>query len=228
MRKMVTAAFVSLDGVMQAPGGPEEDPSGGFEYGGWVAPYWDDVVGAAIDELFSAPYDLLLGRKTYDIFAAHWPFVEVDPTASNFDALNAQIAEQFNSITKYVATHRPESLDWQNSRSLGSDVVATLRQLKTDHGPILVTQGSSELVQLLLEHDLVDELRLLVFPLTLGRGKRLLAQGTRPAAFKLLRSNVSPNGVQIGVYERAGSVATGSFAFEEPTEAEVQRRKSLT
>lgn len=227
MRRIVTSAFVSLDGVMQAPGGPQEDPTGGFKHGGWVAPLWDDATGAAMDDLFSAPFDLLLGRKTYDIFAAYWPFVQVDPAASRFDERNVQIAERFNAVTKYVATHRPESLHWQHSQSLGDDVIERLRQLKREDGPTLLTQGSSELLQALLEHDLIDEIRLLVFPLALGRGKRLFGAGTRPAAFKLKTSSVSPNGVLISAYERAGDVATGSFALEEPTEAELERRRNM-
>jgi dihydrofolate reductase len=217
MRKIVAGAFVSLDGVMQAPGGPKEDPTGGFEHGGWTAPLWDDVTGAAMGETFSRPFDLLLGRKTYDIFAGHWPRVKVDRSASDFDELNAQIAEKFNALTKYVATHRPDSLAWQHSQSLGTDVVATLRELKKTDGPILLTQGSSDLMQTLLAHDLVDELRLLIYPLVLGRGKRFFGSGTIPAAFKLTKSAVSSNGVLIASYERAGKVATGSFELDEPT-----------
>jgi dihydrofolate reductase len=228
MRRIVSGAFVSLDGVMQAPGGPEEDPTGGFQHGGWMTSYWDNVIGAAMGETFSTPFDLLLGRKTYDIFAAHWPFVQTDPKASDFDALNMQIAQRFNAITKYVATHRPDSLTWQNSRSLGDDVVATLRELKNSDGPTLLTQGSSELIQTLLQHDLIDELRVLVFPLVLGRGKRLFDRGTIPVAFKLLKSTVSPNGVIIASYERAGAVTTGSFAMEQPTPAELERRRNLS
>lgn len=227
MRRLVTMAFVSLDGVMQAPGGPEEDPSGGFEHGGWVAPLFDDAVGATIDEVFSAPFDLLLGRKTYDIFAAHWPFIPTDPAASGFDEGNAQIARSFNGVTKYVATHRPDSLRWQNSQGLGDDVVAKLRDLKREDGPPLVTQGSSELIQTLLAHDLIDEIRLLIFPLLLGRGKRLFGQGTKPAAFKLEKSSVSPNGVIIARHVRAGDVAAGSFALDNPTEAELDRRTHM-
>jgi dihydrofolate reductase len=158
MRKIVVGAFVSLDGVMQAPGGPQEDPTGGFKYGGWVTPHWDHAIGAAMGETFLAPFDLLLGRRTYDIFAAHWPFVQLDPKASDFNELNMQIARRFNAITKYVATHRPETLTWQNSRPLGTDVVATLRELKQQDGPMLLTQGSGELIQTLLAHDLVDKL----------------------------------------------------------------------
>jgi dihydrofolate reductase len=227
MRKIIVGAFVSLDGVMQAPGGPDEDPTGGFKYGGWVAPLWDDVTGKAMDESFVKPYDLLLGRKTYDIFAAYWPYVKTDPKASDFDALNAQIAEQFNRVTKYVATHRPESLTWQNSRGLGTDVVATLRELKRQDGPALLTQGSTELVHTLFANDLVDELRVLTYPLVLGRGKRLFDAGSKPAAFSLVQSKVSPNGVVIATYVRAGDVKTGSFALAEPTPAELERRRKL-
>jgi dihydrofolate reductase len=227
MRKIIVGAFVSLDGVMQAPGGPDEDPTGGFKYGGWVAPLWDDVTGKAMDESFAKPYDLLLGRKTYDIFAAHWPYVKTDPKASDFDALNAQIAEQFNRVTKYVATHRPESLTWQNSRGLGTDVVATLRELKRQDGPALLTQGSTELVHTLFANDLVDEVRVLTYPLVLGRGKRLFDAQSKPAAFSLVHSQVSPNGVVIATYVRAGEVKTGSFALEEPTPAELERRRKL-
>ena len=228
MRKIVTGAFISLDGVMQAPGGPEEDPTGGFEYGGWVAARWDDVLGAAMAETFSAPFDLLLGRKTYDIFAAHWPYVETDPTKSAFDKLNSDIAKTFNAITKYVATHSPETLSWQNSRSLGSDVVATLRALKKSDGPILLTQGSTVLIQTLLANDLIDEFRLLIFPIVLGKGKRLFGGGAMPAGFRLTKSATSPSGVLIASYERAGDVTTGSFAMENPPAAEIERRKALT
>ena len=213
MRKIVVGAFVSLDGVMQAPGGPEEDQSGGFRFGGWTVPYWDDaVLGAAMGKTFSAPFDLLLGRRTYDIFAAYWPHQVRDPSAGAFDALTAQIAERFDTITKYVATHRPDSLGWKNSRALGPDVAGAIRELKQGEGPMLLTQGSSELVHLLLEHDLVDELRLLVYPVVLGRGKRLFSDGSAPRALELASSTVSPRGVIVTTYERAGEVRTGSFA----------------
>lgn len=214
MRKIVTMAFVSLDGVMQAPGGPEEDPSGGFEHGGWTAPLFDEVAGAAVDDVFSQPFDLLLGRKTYDIFAGHWPLVPLDPAARGYDEGNAQIARLFNGVTKYVATHRPDSLRWQNSEALGGDVVARLRELKRGDGPPLLTQGSSELIQTLLAHDLIDELRLLIFPLSLGRGKRLFGEGAKPAGFKLEKAIASPNGIVIARHVRAGDVATGSFALD--------------
>lgn len=214
MRKIVTMAFVSLDGVMQAPGGPEEDPSGGFEHGGWTAPFFDEVAGAALDEVFSKPFDLLLGRKTYDIFAAHWPRIPTDPGARGYDEGEAEMARRFNGVTKYVATHRLDSLRWQNSQSLGGDVVARVRELKREDGPILLTQGSSELIQTLLAHDLIDELRLLIFPLALGRGKRLFGEGAQPAAFRLEEATASPNGIVIARHVRAGDVTTGSFALD--------------
>ncbi|MER9668146.1 dihydrofolate reductase family protein [Mesorhizobium sp. M0203] len=215
MRKIITATFVSLDGVMQAPGGPQEDPVGGFKFGGWTFHYWDDVMGAAMGETFSKPFALLLGRKTYDIFAAHWPYQKNDP-----------IADSFNAVTKYVATHRPDSLSWQNSQPLGSDVVATLRRLKQEDGPDLLIQGSSELIQTLLANDLIDEISLLIFPLVLGKGKKLFGSGTIPAAFKLTRSQASTTGVLMASYERSGEIKTGSFATEQPSEAEIERRKN--
>jgi dihydrofolate reductase len=215
MRKIITATFVSLDGVIQAPGGPEEDPTGGFEFGGWTFHYWDDVTGAFIGEAFSRPFALLLGRKTYDIFAAHWPYQK-----------NSPIADSFNAVTKYVATHRPDTLSWQNSQSLGSDVVAALRQLKQEDGPDLLIQGSSELIQSLLANDLIDEISLLIFPLVLGKGKRLFGSGAMPAAFKLNRSQASTTGVIMATYERAGEIKTGSFAQEQPSEAEMERRRT--
>jgi dihydrofolate reductase len=227
MRKIVVGAFVSLDGVMQAPGGPEEDPTGGFRFGGWVAPLFDDVVGAAMGESFAEPFDLLLGRKTYDIFAAHWPYVARDPKTVGYDKLNVEIAERFDTITKYVATHRPESLSWKNSRGLGADVVAALRQLKKEEGPRLLTQGSTVLVQQLLENDLVDELRLVHMPIVLGKGKRLFGNASAPGAFKVTKSKTAPSGAIIATYERAGEVKTGSFAMAEPTAAEIERRKNL-
>lgn len=227
MRRIVVSAFVSLDGVMQAPGGPDEDPTGGFRFGGWLTTYWDDMLGAYLDQAFAEPFDLLLGRRTYDIFAAHWPYIETDPTASGFDAANSRIAELFNAATKYVATHAPGTLTWRNSQPLGADVVATLRDLKKGNGPMLLVQGSSQLVQQLLAADLVDELRLLTFPLVFGNGKRLFGAGTAPAAFKLAGSATSPSGVLVATYQRAGDIRTGSFALPNPTEAELERRRTL-
>lgn len=227
MRRIIVGAFMSLDSVMQAPGGPNEDPSGGFRFGGWSVPYWDDTLGEAMGETFSKPVDLLLGRRTYDIFAAHWPHVDVDPSSSTFDERNHEIASMFNRITKYVATRRPESLSWENSEALGPDVVARVRELKASDGPDLLTQGSTELVRLLLANDLVDELRLLTYPVVLGQGKRLFDGSALPAAFKLTAFKASATGVVVATYQRGGEIGTGSFALENPPEAELERRRNL-
>ncbi|MGH8025436.1 MAG: dihydrofolate reductase family protein [Pseudoxanthomonas sp.] len=205
MRKLTVAAFLSLDGVIQGPGGPGEDIEGGFAYCGWMVPYADEAFGAEIDELFARPFDLLLGRKTYDIFACYWPNAKVE-------GQDSKIADLFNNATKHVATHRPETLAWQNSRALGQDVVEALRALKRTDGPDLLTQGSSDLVHQLLAADLVDELRLMVFRVVLGKGKRLFDAGSRAAAFRLESSSVTPGGIVISRYAREGEVRTGSFA----------------
>jgi dihydrofolate reductase len=210
MRKLVTGAFVSLDGVIQAPGGPQEDTDGGFQFGGWTAPYWDETAAAAMQDSFSRPFALVLGRRTYDIFAGHWPKFKGEP--GSFDQ---HIADTFNSATKYVATHSPETLTWQNSQSLGLDVAATIRELKKQDGPELLTQGRSALIQTLLTADLIDEFKLLIYPLVLGTGKRLFGSGTMPGAFKVTKSVVSPDGVVIATYQRAGEVKTGSFELPE-------------
>lgn len=212
MRKVVVAVFVSLDGVMQAPGGPEEDASGGFRFGGWTFPYWDDALAANMGDLFTSPFALLLGRRTYDIFAGYWPHVETDPVKPGYDAGNAQIGKAFNDATKYVATHAPQTLGWQNSEWLGEDVAAKVRELRQGSGPRLLVQGSSELIHTLLEHGLVDELRLLVYPVVLGKGKRLFGEGSLPGSLKLESSATSPQGVLMTRYAPAGEVRVGSFA----------------
>lgn len=218
MRKIVVGAFVSLDGIMQAPGGPQEDPAGGFQYGGWFVPYFDEVLGESVDAMFAEPFDLLLGRKTYDIFAAHWPFVGPEDS----------IGRAFNRATKYVATRNPDlKLDWQNSRPLGTDAVAALETLKAQDGPALLTQGSTELLQTLFRHDLADEINLWIAPVVLGTGKKLFGDGSAPAALKLVGSKTSGTGVTINRYVRAGQVETGSFQIEPPTEAEQRRRGDL-
>ena len=217
MRKIVAGAFVSLDGIMQAPGGPGEDPTGGFRHGGWTVPYWDEPMGRFMDDCFSQPFDLLLGRKTYEIFAAHWPFVaEDDP-----------IGRTFNEVTKYVATSSTAPLGWRNSVALQGDVATAVARLKQGDGPMLLTQGSSVLLQTLLAHDLVDEFRLLIFPVLLGRGKRLFDQDTRDGALKLAESSVSTTGVTMNVYVRSGNVTTGSFALPQASEAELARRERM-
>jgi dihydrofolate reductase len=214
MRKIVVSAFVSLDGVMQAPGGPQEDTAGGFDQGGWTVNLFDETLGASLGGVFATPFDLLLGRKTYDIFAAHWPRLASDTPPAGIDEGEVAMARTFDGATKYVATHRPETLAWRNSEALGGDVVARLRQLKDTKGPILLVQGSSTLIQTLLADDLIDEFRLFIFPLVLGRGKRLFGKGTVPAAFQLVESSASPSGVLVTTFKRAGSIQTGSFAIE--------------
>jgi dihydrofolate reductase len=219
MRKIIVATFVSLDGVMQAPGGPKEDPTGGFVFGGWTAPYFDAALGGSMGELFGQPFDLLLGRKTYDIFAAHWPYV-TDP--------NDPIAGLFNQVTKYVASRANPKLAWQNSELLGRDIVASLKKLKGEDGPRLVVQGSSELLQALWKNGLVDEFSVLTFPVVLGRGKRLFGEGATPVALKMLKSKTYPTGVVVTDYMPDGAVKTGNFQLAEPSEAEVERRRNLT
>ncbi len=209
MRKLVVLSFITLDGVMQAPGGHEEDSTDGFKYGGWVAGYFDEFLGKVMVRQMSKPFDLLLGRKTYEIFAAHWPYVK------NEDPIAAGI----NNAKKYVASKTLTKLDWKNSELIQGDVAKEVKKLKEQDGPEIQVHGSGNLIQTLLMHHLVDELWLKIFPLTLGMGKRLLAEGTIPVGFKLLESEISPSGVIVASYARAGEVKTGSFALEKPTEA---------
>ena len=206
MRKIVVSAFISLDGVMQAPGGPEEDTSGGFKFGGWVFPHFDAESGSAMGEIFGQPFDLLLGRKTYDIFAAYWPHV-TDP--------NDPIGPLFNRITKYVASRSNPTLAWNNSQLLGGDAVTALKKLKGEEGPDLLTQGSSNFLQTLWSHGLVDEFWVLTFPLVLGKGKRLFEDGAAPTGLKLIKSKIYSNGVIVAKYVPDGAVKTGSFSLEE-------------
>ncbi len=201
MRKIVVLSFVSLDGVMQAPGGPEEDTSGGFAYGGWTVPYMDEFSGKIMGEQMSMPFDLLLGRKTYDIFAAYWPkHSEIE-----------YVAGPFNKCTKYVVSHSPQELTWENSVQIDGDVVAKLKELKSSDGPMLQVHGSGNMIQTLLKEDLVDELWLKIFPVTLGLGKRLFDSGAMPTAFNLIESKTTPSGVIFANYKRAGEIKTGSF-----------------
>lgn len=186
---------------MQAPGGPDEDTSGDFKHGGWTFPYFDDVAGNLMNEQMSMPFDLLLGRKTYDIFAGYWP--TQGP---------AEVAEPFNKCTKYVVSASSPQLTWQNSQLIDGDVVAKLKELKQQDGPMLQVHGSGKLIQTLLQNDLLDELWIKTFPVTLGGGKRLFAEGTMPAAFELIDSKTTPRGVIFANYKRAGYVKTGSMA----------------
>jgi len=219
MRRIVVATFTSLDGVMQAPGGPAEDPTGGFAFGGWTFPHFDQQLGAAMGEIFGRPFDLLLGRKTYDIFAAHWPYV-TDP--------NNPIAGLFNRVTKYVASRARPAFAWQNSQWLGADTVASLKKLKSEDGPDLLVQGSSELLQTLWTNNLVDEFSVLTFPVILGRGKRLFGSGTTPTGLKLIKAKTFPTGVIVANYTPDGAVKTGDFQLAEPSAAELERRRTLT
>jgi dihydrofolate reductase len=213
MRILAVNTFMSLDGVMQAPGGPDEDPTGGFELGGWGASYFDDEMLGQVAE--SAPYELLLGRGTYEIFAAHWPYDE------------GPIADQLNSTRKHVASTTLDRLDWNNSTLIRGDVADCVRKLKSQDGPEIQVHGSPGLIQTLLEHDLIDEYRLWIFPVVIGTGKRFFGDGTIPAGLKLVDSKVSKTGVTINTYQRAGDVKRGSFEFDEPTEAEIERRRRL-
>jgi dihydrofolate reductase len=214
MRKLVIGAQLSLDGVMQAPGAPQEDPAGGFRLGGWSVPFWDDAeLELFMERMFATPYELLLGRRTYDIFAAYWPFHDDNP-----------IGKAFNAVRKYVATRSSEPLMWHNSVAIHV-AAKDVAKLKQQDGPVLLTQGSTVLLQTLLANDLVDELQLVVFPLVLGKGKRLFGEGTIPAALKVIDSKVSAKGVTLMRFQRDGAVKTGSFGPDEPSPAELARRE---
>lgn len=191
--------MITLDGVMQSPGGPEEDTSGGFKYGGWTVPYADEYMGRVLGEELGHPFDLLLGRKTYDIWKSYWP------------EQKGFIAEAFNSATKYVASTASFEADWEKTVMLKDDVVDEIKKLKQSDGPELQVHGSSNFIQTLLKNDLVDELRLRIFPITLGSGKRLFEDGTIPAAFTLEDCSHCPSGIIFANYKRAGEVKTGSF-----------------
>jgi len=199
MRKLIVLTFMTLDGVMQAPGGPEEDPSGGFKFGGWSVPYFDEFLGNVMSEQMGHPFDLLLGRKTYDIFAGFWP-QQADETGG-----------AINRATKYVVSHKPMKSDWKTTVHIGGDVPDEIRKLKSGNGPELQVHGSGNLIQTLLKNDLVDELWLKTFPVVLGAGKKLFADGAAPAGFNVEKTSVSPSGVVIATYKRAGEVKTGSF-----------------
>lgn len=213
MRSLVVNTFVSLDGVMQAPGGPDEDPTGGFRHGGWAVNYFDDEMMERMAG--SAPYELLLGRGTYEIFAAHWPYDE------------GPIADHLNGTRKHVASTTLERVEWSNSTLIEGDVATYVTDLKGQDGPEVQVHGSPGLIQTLLAHDLVDQYRTWIFPVVLGSGKRLFGDGAIPAGLRLVDSQVSGSGVTINVYERAGAVEPGSFEFEEPTDAELERRRNL-
>ena len=215
MRRIVGGAFISLDGVVQAPGGPDEDPTGGFAFGGWMEPLFEEPVGHQVDTLFAPPFDLLLGRRTYDIFAAFWPF---QPAESD-------IAAKFAKADKYVLTRSDSPLDWKTSHRLAD--LDALAKLKEKEGPDLVIQGSSTLYPQLLARGLLDRLVLMTAPITLGAGKRLFGEGVPPGSFKLIEQRVTPGGVVMTTYEPDGPLETGSFAMEQPSEAEQVRQAKM-
>ncbi len=203
MRKLIVSTFLTLDGVMQAPGGPEEDDEGGFAYGGWSVNYWDEEMGQVMAQFMGKPFDLVLGRRTYDIFAAYWPH-----------ATDQAGAKPLNDATKYVVSRGSPTLEWSNSVLIEGDAAEGIAALKAGDGPELQVHGSGNLIQTLLRHSLVDRYHLWVFPLVIGSGKRLFSDGAIPSALGLVDSKVSTTGVVMGMYEPAGEIVTGSFALE--------------
>ncbi len=215
MRKLTGAVFVSLDGIMQAPGAPTEDWTGGFRFGGWLPPFADEMLGETIGALFAGSFDLLLGRETYEIFAAYWPYVEP----------GHPIGTAFDKAGKYVVTHRDEGLDWQNSHRLpGIDAVA---ELKRSDGPELIIQGSSTLYPPLFAAGLIDRLIVMTYPVVLGGGKRLFGAGTPPLSLRLIDQKLSSKGVVIATYEPAGEIQIGTFPGPEPSEREKARQERM-
>ncbi len=207
--KLVVGTFLTLDGVMQAPGGPDEDRDGGFEQGGWSVNYWDERMGAVMDDQFAEADALLLGRKTYEIFAAHWPNVETE---------DDPVAAKLNSMPKYVASRTLDEVEWNNSTLLSGTVEEAVADLKSDRRDVISVQGSHDLIQTLLAHDLVDEFWLWIFPLVVGDGKRLFGDGTIPAALELTDAETSSTGVQMLRYDRAGEIEYDSFALDDAAE----------
>ena len=216
MRRIIGAAFVSLDGVMQGPGGPTEDPTGGFAFSGWLPPVGDDAIHDKIGELFGRPFDLLLGRRTHDIFAAYWPYASDEM---------ADIRDPFNACTKYVVTHGDQPLEWENSERV--ETIEALRAIKQGDGPDLIIQGSSTLYPQLLEAGLLDELTLMISPLVLGNGKRLFGDGTPPATLKMTAHRVSEGGNIVATYQPAGPVEIGTYVIDQPSEREQGRQAAM-
>jgi dihydrofolate reductase len=219
MRKIIVGAQVSIDGVMQAPGGPTEDPTKGFKFGGWAMPYFDPAFGEEINRVFQEKFDLLLGRKTYEIFAGYWPYYDEDADYGG-------IARLFNDIKKY-AVSRSGQVDTSWAGSVLLRDIADVKRLKQEDGTNLVTQGSTELVHALLANDLVDAISIFTVPVLLGRGKKLFADGSAAHSFKLTRSRVSPNGLIVGHYEREGAIKIGDTALDSPSDREVARRERM-
>ena len=216
MRRIKGAVFLSVDGVMQAPGGPSEDPTGGFAHGGWVAGVFDEGIGRTLGALFTPPYALLLGRRTYDIFAAHWPYATGE---------DAAMGEAFTAADKYVLSHGEVATDWANTHRLGS--IAEVATLKATDGPDLVIQGSSTLYPALLAAGLLDELTTMTFPLVLGSGKRLFGEGTPAGALKVTDSYVTDGGTVVATYEPTGPLTIGNFAIAEQSPQEQARQRRM-
>ena len=215
MRRIVGAAFTTLDGVIQGPGGPSEDTTGGFRFSGWLPPVGDEAINDKIAELFGRPFDLLLGRRTYEIFAAYWPYAPDEM---------ADIRDPFDRCTKYVVTHSDQPLEWRNSERVD---IEALRRIKQGEGPDLVIQGSSTLYPQLLEADLLDELTLMMSPVVLGQGKRLFGDGTPSRTLKMTGHRVSDGGNIIATYQPAGPVEIGSYVTGEPSEREKARQHAM-
>lgn len=216
MRRIIAITHVTLDGIMQAPGGPEEDPSGGFTHGGWAMQRSDNAVGDTLNEIMSGEFDLLLGRRTYEIFAAYWPYAGDNP-----------IAKAFNRAAKYVVTHSLERFDWDHSQRIGGDIVDELRRLKASDGPELHVWGSSQLLQTLIAAGLIDEFRLWIYPLVLGTGKRLFEKGVPPRGLTLVESRRTSTGILMNTYRPAGPLSQRTRAAEKASAAELTRRKKL-
>jgi dihydrofolate reductase len=215
--RLVVGTFLTLDGVMQAPSGPEEDRSGGFDHGGWQVPYVDDMMGQVMIDWIRRADGLVLGRKTYEIFAAYWPYVTGDNP----------IAAKFNSVRKHIVSRTLNRVDWNNSTLVKGDVAEGIRRLKGEPGSELQVHGSGDLIQTLLKHELIDEFRLWIFPVLLGTGKRLFENSTVPARLELVETKTSSTGVVLQVHRFAGSPEYGSFALEQPTAAELERRRKV-
>jgi len=219
MRNVIVGAFVSMDGVMQAPGGPTEDPTKGFKFGGWAMPHFDQAFGEELDRVFKERFDLLLGRKTYEIFAAYWPYYDEH-------APHGGIAKLFNEIKKYAVSRSGEvDTSWEHTVLLRD--IADVKRLKQEDGPNLLTQGSTELVHALLAHDLVDAMSVFTVPVVLGAGKKLFADGSAPHSLKLNRSRVSSTGILIGHYERGGEIKIDDTALDSPSKREVARQERM-
>jgi dihydrofolate reductase len=216
MRKIIAITQVSLDGVMQAPGGPEEDPTNGFTEGGWAMPFFDEDAGKTIGDVIGSEFEMLLGRRTYEIFAGYWPYQGNDP-----------IGAAFNEAKKYVVTRTLDHLDWNKSQRIGAEVVNELRRIKESPGPVLHVWGSGQLLQTLITADLVDEFRLWVFPIVLGKGKRLFGNGIPPRALTLSETRRTQSGVLLNTYHPAGAVRKAPPPSEKPSDAELARRRKL-